>query len=709
MQGITPDMARMELARREKIANTITPEMARAELEHRGETVGGHLRNIGKSLSDEVKTFVANPGKSLLAGANKIADFVNPAVENTLASGGDALGNSLINMANLIPGVNIPQMQNGDTSRLSGMVGNALGTGLGFVGSAGAAGSGVRGISAALKNIPELTETIANALSKVPGTKKIANALTSTIGKATTGGAAFGASQHPKDRAYGAVEGGIAAGLPTAAFQGLARYGGMASDVLPGIVKDIFKGKATAAEAKIANEMVGNLPVGIGQILDSPALQEVEKGVNRIPFSGGVARAEKVQQAAENQSDKLLSLMRGNQPEEEIARNLQTGIASNEKMHAMEATKRYDDFLNTAKEQGVKITQTPETQSVAQRLLKEHQENQTPLDVKVVKKLEDLSNPELMPDMVKGQVPKSKEIDELHNQIKSLKKSARLVESKDPYLANTYNELASAMRKDLHATAINSKNPDISAKLTDADKYYRENRVPYKQKEIQNIIVGKANLENIQNTLTQSKDHVEKVVSDLPDNLKKSAAYLKFKSAIKEEATGEYTSEPMKLFNAYNRLSPAQKDKLFSNAEQKEFHRLGILAKASKEKGRSSGYLRTAEAAAPLYELLLHGSPRNALIATGIGAGMGAGARGLGNALTNPSIRNAIVNAPTPGSIASPQLNALIPSMQAGMMSQSSGAPPINIDFQQQSPGNVNQLDQQMINDQMLQSDFTGQ
>lgn len=658
------------------------------------ETIGGHLRGVGKEALDEMKAFVGHPAQSFKEST------VFKGLHNIGETGGSALVNSLSNIANMVPGVNIPQMQRGDPNSISGAIGEAVGTGLGFAGSGGA----VKGVASALKSIPQLTETIANALSKVPGAKKVANALTSTVGKATTGGAIFGSAQNPDNRVGGAIEGGLLAGVPTAAFKGLERYGGMASDVLPGVVKDVFKGKATPAEARIANEAVGDLPVGAGQILDSPALQEVEKAINRIPLSGGVARSEKVQQAAENQSDKLLGLMRGSQDEQDIARNLQEGIADNAKMHKTQATTNYNDFLNTAKEGGVKVSDTPETQSIAQRLLKEHETTQTPLDSKVIQKLEQLSKPELIPDVVKGQVTKAKEVDEIHNQIKTLKKAGRT--TNDPYLSNIYNELSGAMRKDLHDTALNSKNPEITSKLSQADKHYKENVVPYNQKDIQNIVGGKANLENIQNTLTQSKDHIEKVVSDLPENLKKSTAYLKFKSAIKEEATGEYTSEPQKLFGAYNKLSEVQKDKLFSQNEQKEFHKLGILAKASKDKGKASGYLKTAEIAAPLYELLMHGNLHGALAGAGMAVGGGLAARGLGKGLSSPGFRNALVNMPTPGTSAPAALNQLMPVMQAGVMSQSAPQQQAPIDFQ---AGNVNQLDQQMINDRMLQSDFSGQ
>lgn len=570
----------------------------------------------------------------------------------------------------------------------------------------------VAGEAMGLANAPRF---VSAAAENLPKAAKYLTNLAGVAGKNALFGAGAGAAQSAMEGDFKGAPQNALQGAGIGAVLGPATnlVGDAVNALRPSNFLKIFKGKTSPEEAKVAAEMAGDLPVGLGQILDSSKLNKIEKTLGVIPFSGAAAKADKIKDATGMQTEKLLSLMRGNQSEEEIAANLHKGIVDANKMHKAKAKELYDAFLNSAKENNVTILDTPETQKIAKQYLDEHLQNATPLDKKMVKTLQDLTKKRTqesaLVDASGKKISKDEpiNIDEMHNRIKSLKKLARTIEKKDPYLSDIYNDLSGTMRKDLHNAAIASGSPDVTANLSVADKYYKENVVPYKQTDVKNLINEKSNQENIGNFLTQSKKHIDKIVSDLPDSLKKSAAYLKFKSAIKENPQGKYSSEPKKLFDAYNNLSVAQKDKLFSKSEQKEFQRLGKLAefnKNSKLKEKhginASHALSALGLGVPAYELLVHGDPEQAAKMGVYSLALGGLARGGLNALTSPGVRNALVNGGG---------NALRGMMSGGIQGGLIGnavqpQQPQTIDFQMSPANSLNNIDADLINNQIMES-----
>src|SRR5258708_27166267 len=204
------------------------------------------------------------------------------------------------------------------------------------------------------------------------------------------------------------------------------------------------------------------------------------------------------------------------------------------------------------------------------------------------------------------------------------------------------------MEEDIKHSVKNAGDEELSNKLSDAYKYYREEYSPYFDSKIGKIASDKANRELLHNSLLQDTASINKVIGDLPQSAKKGIAFLKFKNAIKQEPlSGEYQSNPEKLFNSYNSLSDVQKNKIFTKSEQEQFRKLGFLVQASK--GNKSSPIMGAVAS----------------LATG-GVPLPIIGRSINSLLTNPKVRNKVVNAISSKRFANAPTNRLLTSGVVG-------------------------------------------
>lgn len=615
--GITPEMAKQELARRQQQAapapdySGITPEMARAELARR--------QNVPRETEEKPQTLLEEAKKEFGDVGRNATSFVKGA--------GQGILNSAINASNFL--------NRKDTKGFDFAPQDAYGKGGEIAGDIASFAvpytAGAKGISSAANYMPK----IANAFNQMKGMlPEVAQKVAPALGRATGGGAVSGLISPEGKRTENAL---LGAGL---GLGGEAAIGGYQAG--KGAINKILQGKRSPAEAKVMAEQVGDLPVPYGDIVQSPALQAINRGIEKIPFSGVGGAKEKVLNAAEKQSEKLLSSMRGTQEESAISKNIADKIKENRISHRKDSEKLYTETSDLAEKNGVKLNDLTEVRSIAEKYLNEVKAGGSPLSEKIASHLESLASPKLESDIVKGTTQKPLSFKEAHQLKKDLGKLSRSYEKSDPYAAKMYGDLSQAVKKDMVVGAELSGDKEVVSKLSQADKHFIENRLPYESRDVKNLVKNKKNLENLPNTLLQDTDHAKKILSDLPLDVRKSVAYKKFKSSIKENAEGVYESEPQKLFNAFNNLSPLQKNNLFTKAEQEEFRKLGTLAKLSKGKTGSGSGLGAGAIGLDVLAAISH-SPKAAAALLGLEGVTAAGARGINKLLTSPRIRNSLL------------------------------------------------------------------
>lgn len=489
-----------------------------------------------------------------------------------------------------------------------------------------------KGVSAATSYMPKIANAFNQMKSMLPGA--IQKTLP-TVGRAAASGASGGLISPEGKRVENAL---LTAGLGAG---GEAVVGGYRLG--QGIGNRLFKGNRSPEEAKAIAEQVGDLPVPYGDIVESPGLQALGRELEKVPFSGVGTAREKVANAADKQSEKLLSNMRGNQEEDTISRNIAEKIKENRSAHKSQSSKLYNEVGDIAKENNINLKELDNLKKSGSDYIKEFEKEGSPLSEKAVKHVKELIEDKIESNIITGSKIAGMSFNDAHKLKKSLGKLSRSYEKTDPFTAGVYRDLSHAVKSDMVKSAEKSGNKALGAKLSEADKHYMENVLPYQSRDVFNITKNKKNLENLPNTLLQDTDYAKKILSDLPMDVKKSVAYKKFKSAIKENAEGVYESQPQKLFNVFNNLSPIQKDNLFTKAEQDEFKKLGTLSKLSKGKNSSHSVGLGAGAVGLDVLVALAHSPKAAAALLGLQIGAAGGARVINKLLTNPRIRNSLL------------------------------------------------------------------
>ena len=482
--------------------------------------------------------------------------------------------------------------------------------------------------------LPRIAEAVgqsSNILSKYLPTAKAA----------AYGGAFAGATSPDQNRIKNAL---IGAALPGVTDIGL---NALASSKTP--LLDIF-GTASPSEVSTAATMAGNAPVGLGDILQSPGLQTIQKTVLGAIPGAGVAKSQgKVADAAQQQANKVLDFLKGDNKESEVASNVADELSSNYNRLKQESTDNYNDFLKSAKEKNIQLQQTPSLSSVAQNYLDQNKRGLLSLDTDMKKSLTDLTQPlqKESTDVVSGTKvePNPMNFDKAHADKNTWGTLSRDYETSDPTKSRIYSDLRGAIKDDMASAVQNSNDPHLISILNKADNFYRTEVAPYFDNKIDKIASNKANLETIHNTLLQDNPEINKVVGDLSDEARKNIAFLKFKNAIKESSiSGQYEPAPQKLFNSYNTLSESQKQKLFSNQDRDEIRKLGFLSQAGggAANQHTRGTLAAIEGLGLATMPFTHGMGPTMTAAGGL-AGAGLGARGLNYLLTNPGVRNALL------------------------------------------------------------------
>lgn len=208
--------------------------------------------------------------------------------------------------------------------------------------------------------------------------------------------------------------------------------------------------------------------------------------------------------------------------------------------------------------------------------------------------------------------------------------------------------LQEALQADMEE-GLKAKNlPELQNEWKEARKNFAQTVVPFRQKSIYNKMQGDTDPSNLHTELTKAQKNSQKVLDQLPIDLKNKIGSMFIHKSIKKDELN-----PVTMGNAYDTKIPdAVQKKLFTEPQQESFDRLNALIKSSPEtrlwlespftggrtwrmvKGIATGAaaLGLAHAGLPLAETL-----------GGLGILM-TGGRGLQEALTSPRALQAYIS-----------------------------------------------------------------
>ncbi len=562
-----------------------------------------------------------------------------------LATGaGKAIGQDVFNAANLIPGVHLNPNVFTAPQGLASDIGGIAGHMAGFALPGGVA-------TRAAESIPALAQT-GNAI--IPTAERLAAQGLS--------GATYGVATSPDgQRLQGGAWGLAGSMLPEAAVRGAIPTAGFVKNLITGTPN-------LSPEAQALQSQVGNLPVPYA------AQTLYNKVLGNIPLSAVAKQQGQIADAAQQKANSIVDTLKGGQGEGDIAQNVANTIQVNHKAATENNAALYKSVADQADAAGVKISSAPNLSATATQYLNNSDNPLEPKEQNILNKY--LGTPDLsaigMGGGLKGG-PLS--FNEAHNLQKQFSSQAQSYYGKDNYLGKMYSDLSDSLKNDMEGAAQASGNTDVYNNLLAAKQDFAQNVAPYRDNSMYPIVTGDKNLNTIHNALLQNTPQANKVVSDLPDDVKKQVAYLNFsRPAISENpANGDYTPNPQKLYNAYNKMDETQKNKLFTSDDRQQFNTLGTLAQYSKaNSGHLKGGIGTLEAALPLIEGM-HGGLAGLVHGAALVASASIPARLASSALTNPELRNAYLSSPSASQMLTPQLNNFLSKLGVGSALQYGG------------------------------------
>jgi hypothetical protein len=161
--------------------------------------------------------------------------------------------------------------------------------------------------------------------------------------------------------------------------------------------------------------------------------------------------------------------------------------------------------------------------------------------------------------------------------------SARdLKESGNKKMASVYTGAAKALNKDIDDAIDFTPNDELKNAHTKAKMFYKNNVVPFNNPSIRNILFDKYNEKTIGKNLLKPEN--SSIIENMPENVKSKVLYNLLSSKLRPDEMNEVLSaNPAPLLNQFDKLTPAEKERLVSPALQKHFDLMRSLSEITKE------------------------------------------------------------------------------------------------------------------------------
>jgi hypothetical protein len=332
------------------------------------------------------------------------------------------------------------------------------------------------------------------------------------------------------------------------------------------------KGLRTPEEVQEISKKVGDAPINVFEAIGSQPLARTSLTAGSLtPFSGLRSDAEDVQMAINKTSRPLYDDLMGDSTPESLTSDFQQGLQSVYKKNLKEVGNKFKQIADLADQNNIKVQGT-NIQATAQDILKADKKKLiSSLPGALKDRLKQLSAEE------KPQETDYKDAHFAHSDLSSLERD--LIAKQDYGSARIIPQLQNALQKDMGASLEGSDIPFLNNEWQDARKQFKETVVPFRDKTIYGQMLGETSPETLHTQLTNNKAASNKVLSQLPQELKNKAAAMFMKKSIKGDELN-----PVQLSNAYKSSIPkAAKAKLVTPEHDEQFGVLDALISSSPE------------------------------------------------------------------------------------------------------------------------------
>lgn len=596
------------------------------------QSMGQQLMSGLTNWNKPVQTSGSNPGQSPLD------TVANSSGTNFILGAGDSLANQMRNVANLAPGVNIPQ----NTPTGSGFAygaGHVAGDLGGFI----AGGVGLDAARAAAEGAP----LIGDAAQWLGGSNFLP-----TMSRLGAGNAAYNAMMSPDHRISGAALGLLFGGL-----------GGATSKAISELSPSNWSTDAMLSSGKLQENLdaAKGTETNLGAVIGSPNLSKFyENMLGPVPFSGVNDQMSRTAQGITNNAKNILKGYLGDTDPLQV--NNKLGDALNQAFKDQTALKNnlYSTAEDTAAQSGFSLKPSNFSQA-----LRDNQDaiKNISLDAPTQQLLaKATSSSPSAESAVMGNTGTNiglKDSNLLASKLNSLSKQYGASPlPQDRNNAGVLGELGSALKNDIRSSISDSGNPDLINQFKNAESNYKNNFSSFLDKDIYQFLQGNGKPGTTPDDLvsnfiktgstTDKGAQLSKLMNKLPSDAQNLVKYSYLSRAIQGPEDGRYVDpQALKTLWADNKkLGPNQKIALMPDpAERQAMDNLSsqvqlntnAFPKMQMSNAFTGGRVMTGLPYAVGTYGWHAGGPVGAALAAG---GSILGARGLSKALTSESVRN---------------------------------------------------------------------
>lgn len=497
--------------------------------------------------------------------------------------------------------------------------------------------------------------------------------LASRLGaRALSGGATgglYGAVLAPEQQAKGAAIGGVG-GAALSTFlgapgeilgAGLRRLATRAAR--PGSLVRTPEEVAAISKALIPAEGRQKLPISFGDIANIPGLSELyHDTLAAAPLSGARAKGAQTLDSAREHAQNIINSLRHNVDPVQMDKHLLAKVKENYQFAHDIYGGQYNNLYGRAENLNLK----PDV-SYLKNAIKDTADKEMPIDEYLPS--QDLKR---VNDISKGTASFRK----IRNVVSLFgKNSFEAVAKGDRKKASVYASLKESLNKSIQESIKKSKNPGLIDELREITKGYKKYVVPYQASDITRLRYKTIDPDKINNILLKGENLP--VVGHMAPEDKDILAYKQFYNALEEKGLEKEITNPFKLINYYDRLSPKQREALFGGRQiDQEFNKLRALTNIAREpalkEARPYTGARLVGKGMKYLPAFLGGgammAPSAAPVLAGIMGGSLGATRGLTSALTSDWLRNAYITGKLPkGMLMRPAANALTRLLNLGV------------------------------------------
>lgn len=564
--------------------------------------------------------------------AGRYAQDVGTGIGNGLggiAQGGEAIGNAMTRGINDLFGTNLPQNSTVYTNQFSGPSNPTFGDKL-LQGMASFAPYAMGGELA----LPE----------EVLGSRLLGQGV---IGQGVTG-AAYGAtqSQNPLSGGIKGAVANVAMGVPgmiaSKAFDGLA--GNLTSDELA----------QNVAAAQGTN-------TGLGAVLNSPTLQFGQKAAMAIPFGGGQGIQNKITNQITNQGQNLLNNLSNNIAPQDIGSSLQQALKNQLSSLQTIKNQNYAKVNQLADNLNLNVGNDNTQQAATNALTSINQDPRlkSTIGKGFIKDIQSAAanNPvNTSTDVISGTTTNPQVVNLKNANIyKSTlsDKANTAYQDGNLYQYGIYKSLRDGVDQDINNAISNSGSPELQSAYNTAQQFYGNEIAPWEDPNIAKFARGNADPDTLISAFVKpglNNDRgnlISSLVNKLPPEQQSLPGFSYLSRAnTPDSVTGQPTFDPIKFTQLYNNIGPNTKNALFGNGpvrqQLEQYNNLIGMNRNILTSNIAGTQHKALGAEAALGALGEHFIGLPHVVAAGLG--LAGGANIANRLLTNPMIRNAVVN-----------------------------------------------------------------